>query len=460
MPTILVIDDDPDALLLVEAALSRAGHRVVTSNRPDQIAALAADHGADAVVLDVLMPEVSGHEALRALRAHPRTGGVPVLLLSSKSEGEDRVEGLRRGADDFLSKPFEPEELQLRIQKLVAQHGRTAGTLDLAEEKLEEALETGELRGPLYLGRYQALEVVGRGGSGLVFRGWDPWLKRPVALKTMALERLQAASAAPDDSGSGGSDLLQEAVTVARFSHPHIVTVYDVGRGRRFAFLAMEYVEGTSLAAYLDERGPIPRRRVVPLALAMARGLRAAHGHKIVHHDVKPGNILLGRNGSVKVSDFGVAQLVTSLGPEEDVVFGTPGYLPPEVLLGEPYSERGDLFGLGVVLFQCLAGELPFGGTTLEALVLSTVRGDRETLGPRLPELPALFETLLLSLLAKDPSARPESAAEVVDVLRGLPAADESWTVDLPAAAARGPYRPESTSRVIRRETLPLQALE
>jgi len=446
LSTILVIDDDPDTLLLVTHTLESAGHKVVSSSDPFQLGALVESCAVDAVVLDVLMPGLSGHEALRGLRESPRTGGVPVLLLSARAAGQDRVLGLRKGADDFLSKPFEPEELILRVERLVALRAKPQ---NLGGSNLERSLREGKVIGPLFLGRYQALEVVGEGGSGFVFRGWDPWLKRAVALKTLRFE--------PREGGTGGTvaDLLREAVTVARFSHPNIVTVYDAASDSQVAFIAMEYVDGPSLAHYLERFGKLPLDQSVALGLAVARGLAAAHHHQIVHHDVKPGNILLGSDGSIKVSDFGVARLLTSLGETEPQIFGTPGYMPPEILLGHSYSPAGDLFGLGVLLFQCLTGEMPFAGDQVRQVLLKTL--STYTPSPRdlEPNLPLELDELVRDLLRKDPLERLHDAAEVVRRLEELQADLPPWRpdpADLQAARSKAMM---STSIAISRELLP-----
>ena len=458
MATILVIDDDPDALLLVEAALGGAGHRVVTSSDARNIAQLTAEHGADAVVLDVLMPEISGHEALQALRSRAATGGVPVLLLSAQAEGQHRVAGLRKGADDFLGKPFEPEELVLRVERLVAQQSRGSGSgNELTGVQLKQALQDGKVEGPLYLGRYQALEVVGEGGSGLVFRGWDPWLKRPVALKTLRFDQLEVGESllfrSSDSASRQVADLLREAVTVARFTHANIVTLFDVGGARDYAFLAMEFVDGQSLAEYLKGQGTLTPGEAVHLGLAVAAGLDVAHRERIVHQDVKPGNILLGRDGSIKVSDFGVAQLIASLNAEEETIFGTPGYLPPEVLLGGTYSVRADLFGLGVVLFQSLTSVLPYTGKNARQRLLATVHGEMTSARDAAPTISESFSELLADLLARDPDRRPASAAEVIRRLESLPETPDAkvpgaWRPHL-SDRRRTPFRSANTSRVV-----------
>ena len=424
---ILVVDDDPDALFLVRHALETAGHHVVTTSDPTQIDRLVHEHGIDAVVLDVMMPDISGHDALRLLRRQPRTGGVPVILLSARADGPDRIQGLKQGADDFLSKPFEPEELVLRVERLLAQSGprQPEAAASKLDSNLEQSLRRGRVVGPFSLGRYQVLDAVGEGGSGLVFRGWDPWLKRPVALKTVRFERPEASEDSP---------LLHEAVTVARLNHPHIVTVYDVGGDAHLTFIAMEFVHGTSLGELLRRHGKLPGDQLVPLGLAVAEGLAAAHAHHIVHHDVKPGNILLGRDGSIKVSDFGIARLLTALQQDEGTVFGTPGFLPPEMLLGEPYNELGDLFGLGALIFQAATGELPFAGRSVRELVRSTVRDPAPSMRLFEPEVPPELDRLIGDLLHKNPAKRPQAASEVVQRLRAL-GRREDWRADLVPSA-------------------------
>ncbi len=428
MTTVLVIDDDPDVLVLVRQILEAAGHAVVTSEDPARAPALAAEHRADAVVLDIQMPGASGFDVLRELRDGARTGGVSILFLSGLSSSEARIRGLKEGADDFLTKPFAPEELQLRLERLIARRLEpVTRPIDLSAADLERSVSEHRVVGQVYLGRYQALEVVGEGAMGLVFRGYDPLLKRPVALKT-----LRFGSVLTDrERRSMISQLLEEAVTVARFIHPNIVMVYDLGETPELAFIAMEYVDGTSLADYLDERRALAAGEAATLLTGIARGLAAAHGHQVVHRDVKPGNVLLGVDGSVKVTDFGVAHLVSTLASEEGKLFGTPGYLAPEALLQEGYSEASDLFSLGVIAYQCLTGDRPFDGTTLHQRMMSTVTG--EVVPPRelVPEIPRAMEELVLEMLEKDPRARPAGAAEVAARLENLATGEPPWQADV-----------------------------
>jgi CheY-like chemotaxis protein len=405
MARILALDDEPDVLTIVEAALEMAGHRVVCTSDPRQGVVLAIEHRVDVVVLDVTMPELSGLEVLAALRANPQSAGLPVLFLSALGDSKDRIRGLRHGADDYLAKPFEPEELVLRVEKLVAlshrAHGGTEPPLNLS------SLLDGEAPAKdVYLGRYQVFEVIGKGAMGLVLRGWDPRLKRPVALKTIRRDRFLEV-----DLTNPLHELVTEATTLARFSHPNIVTIFDAGFSQDNGFIVMEYVDGVSLQHRLNLKFRLALKTTVELGIAIARALQAAHSANLVHRDVKPGNILLGNDGSIKVSDFGVADLARTLtSSKTHRVFGTPGFVPPESLRCLGYGAAGDIFGLGAIIYRCLMGFPAFGGKNVRQVLLNTLQ--EEALSPREvdPAIPVGLSTLLLQLLRKKPEDRPSAA--------------------------------------------------
>ena len=288
----------------------------------------------------------------------------------------------------------------------------------------------------VFLGRYQVLEVLGTGGMGTVFRGWDPKLKRPVALKTVRL----GGNLEPERRREMIATLLREAVTVARFSHPNVVAIYDLEDAPEGAFVAMELVDGLSLERFLWQRDRLEPDRVIPLGAAMARGLAAAHAREIVHRDVKPANVLLGRDGSIKVADFGISDLVAASVNEKDTFFGTPGYVPPESLQGRGFGPAGDLFALGVILYECLTGVRPFGGLDVSDAVHATLFGNVQPPSRKAPGIPPELDSLVLRLLEKDPARRPASAAAVAEELDWMAAARGSrWSADLDASAAEVP---------------------
>jgi len=283
----------------------------------------------------------------------------------------------------------------------------------------------------IFLGRYQVIEALGTGAMGTVFRGWDPRLQRPVALKTIKLAGALDAERRKELIAT----LTQEAVTVARLNHPNVVAVYDLEDAPETAFIAMELVDGMTLETLLGRRRKLTPGEVILLGAAVARGLAAAHAQDIVHRDVKPANVLLGTDGSIKVSDFGIAGFLAASAEEGETIFGTPGYLPPESLRGSAHGKPGDLFSLGVVLYTCLAGAMPFGGGDANDLLRATLFGPLRPLGRGVP--PEL-ETLIVALLEREVQLRPSSAGAVAAELDRMAAAGGlRWQLDPGAGDAR-----------------------
>ena len=406
MATVLLVDDDPTILVVTEAALRGSGYEVLAFDDPCRAMAEIEGKKAsfDAAVLDVMMPGHSGYDLLNQLRAEAKTRAVPVLFLSSLDSAPERIRGLREGADDYLGKPFEPEELVLRVDRLVE---RAAGA---AESEVAEEAEDGKF------GRYEVLDVLGEGSMGTVFKGWDPKLQRPVALKTVKLN-LTGSSLSHSDLVSR---LLHEAVMGARCSHPNIVAIYDVGDSPAAAFIAMEYVEGPSLELYLAHKDPIPEEEVIYVSAQVAQALAAAHDSDLVHHDVKPGNVMLGTASSVKVTDFGLANWISGFAETSGRVFGTPGFLAPEALRGDGYTRASDLFGLGAVMFRCLTGEQAFPGRTIAGVVANTLGAQVAAPSAFTQGLNPDLDALILELLAKRPEDRPGSAKEVAQRLEAM----------------------------------------
>lgn len=296
-------------------------------------------------------------------------------------------------------------------------------TFDLLKRSLEDRQSLDDV----FLGRYKVVEALGSGAMGSVFRAWDPRLQRPVALKTIRL----GPELEPERRKSLLDTLTREGVTLARLSHPNVVAVYDLEDAPDGAFIAMELVEGANLEGLLWRRITLRPDEVVPLGAAIARGLAAAHAQGIVHRDVKPANVLLGRDGSIKVTDFGIAGFVAAASDNTDTVFGTPGYLPPETLMGQGYGAKGDLFSLGVVLYRCMTGASPFPGEKVEDLLRSTLFGQIRPLREKVPEIPADLNSLVMLLLERDVEKRPGSAAAVaVELDRIAAAGGYTWKLD------------------------------
>ena len=298
--------------------------------------------------------------------------------------------------------------------------GGTAGggseieQLEQSFELLRQRVNDREDLGEIFLGRYQVTELVGSGAMGSVFRGWDDKLQRAVALKTVHLD------AEDIDRGKLLKSLRDEAAITSRIHQPNIVTVYDIEDRGSSAFIAMEYVEGVNLQKLLHVRGHLPPLEAIALGAGIAAGLATAHANFLVHHDIKPANILLGLGGEVKLTDFGVSQSISAASQRRDVICGTPGYLPPECFEGLDYTPASDLWAFGVVLWECVVGYNPFRGKTLRNTVSRTMTIETDSLIDLIPETPKAFSDLVDRLLDKDPHSRPSSGEDIAHELEAL----------------------------------------
>ena len=282
--------------------------------------------------------------------------------------------------------------------------------------------------GDLIADRYELEELVGTGGMSTVFRARDRQLERRVAIKILHehyaedpeyLERFR-----------------REARAVARLSHPNIVTVIDRGDDGGRQYIVFEHVDGENLKELVLRSGRLPVRRALELALAIADGLSFAHDHGLVHRDVKPQNVLLNQEGEVKVTDFGIAR---SLYVEHGVtqtgtVLGTGEYLAPEQASGKPVSPATDVYSLGIVLWELLAGDVPFVGENFVAVALRHVNEPPPDLRQRRPDVTPRLEAAIKRALAKDPERRFASMAAFAKELRACLAEADGETPPPPVA--------------------------
>src|SRR6059058_3369447 len=307
--------------------------------------------------------------------------------------------------------------------------------------------------GDLIADRYELEELCGTGGMSSVFRAHDRQLERRVALKVLH----EHYAADPEYL----ERFRREARAVARLSHPNIVTVIDRGDDDGRQFIVFEYVEGENLKELVLRSGRLPVRRALELALDTADGLAFAHDHGLVHRDVKPQNVLLSREGEVKVTDFGIARslLVDHGVTQTGTVLGTGEYLAPEQASGKPVSAATDVYSLGVVLWELLAGDVPFVGENFVAVALRHVNEPAPSLRERRPDVTPRLEAAVDRALAKDPARRFPSMRAFAQELRAcLAEVDgearppvEDLAMTLVTAPSARPARPRRRARARRR---------
>jgi len=234
---------------------------------------------------------------------------------------------------------------------------------------------------PTALGRYQIAEELGSGAMGVVYLGVDPVIARPVAIKVIK----ESEHMTPSEVEQFHARFRHEAEAAGRLTHPDIVQIYDIGP----SYLVMEFLEGRALNAYLRAGGSFSVRQISSLILRVADAIDYAHRHGIVHRDIKPGNIMMMDDGSVKVMDFGVARLDSSNLTAAGTVMGSVQYMAPEQMMGERVDGRADVFSLAAVGYELLTGRAPFPGKTITEVVSRVVHGSHvppRQVDPRLPE--------------------------------------------------------------------------
>ena len=284
------------------------------------------------------------------------------------------------------------------------------------------------------MGSYRIVRLIGQGATSRVYLANHIFLKRPTAIKVLTCDFAQW----PDFD----LELFERtAVAAARLHHPNIVTLYDIDEVRARPYILMEYVDGSSLHDVVARRGALPFPRALKLAWEVSLALGHAHSAGIVHCDIKPGNILLDRRGSAKVTDFGLSQALNRVdkSPLEGMVAGTPEYISPEQLLGQRPDQRSDLYSLGATLYQVLSGESPFWAPTQAGVFEKHLDAPR---GPMIRKLPASAGPLadvVAKLIARHPRNRYQSARELLADLRELRDAAKTPTkpYDIHAALLR-----------------------
>ncbi len=298
------------------------------------------------------------------------------------------------------------------------------------------------------LGHYDIVAELGRGGMGVVYKGYETSLNRYVAIKVLA------DSLAHDQSVK--ERFLREARSMAALNDPHIIQIYFIGDDEGQTYFVMEFVDGESLGSVLKRETKLKPEQAAKIIYQTAMGLSTAHDKGVIHRDIKPGNLMVSSRGAVKIADFGIAlsaqdfsKKLTSTGE----FVGTPGYLSPEVCQGKPVDQRSDIFSLGIVLFECLAGRMPFTDESPLGLMLEVVKAEIPDITSLNADVDPELSRILTKMVAKDPAERYQSCHELIDDLSRHPLVAKGGPITLqtklsPAAATMvGQKTPVSVQR-------------
>jgi serine/threonine protein kinase/CheY-like chemotaxis protein len=426
--TVLVVDDNAVNRMLLTGILEQAGYVVRAAACGTEALQLATENPPELVLLDIQMPGMSGYEVCRTMHARPRLAGIPVVFISALDDVDEKVKAFEAGGVDYVTKPFETAEVlarvssQIRLFRLNRQLRDRNLDLQRKNEQLAIAHQRTErvfvalsesLTGTVLDETYRLDEKIGEGGFGAVFRSVHLRTRKPVAVKVLR----------PTMTGSGELERFRrEGIAACRIAHPNAVEVFDFAvSSTGVPYLVMELLRGRTLGAVLRDTGILTPARCASVIAPVCEALAAAHAAGIVHRDVKPDNVFLHESETgevVKVVDFGIARLLdlevdggapadSYYGPTETGTFiGTPCYTAPERLLGGSYDERADIYSVGLLLYLCLAGYLPFEGAgtaSVPDMVRMHLTGAPRPLTIDPPELAAL----IMRMLEKEPVGRP-----------------------------------------------------
>jgi serine/threonine-protein kinase len=312
-----------------------------------------------------------------------------------------------------LSLAFEqqakPERAEAVLEWMKRTHSATASSDD-------DTLTTRKLTGaPQRLGRYVIEKRIGRGAMGAVYLAKDPRINRAIALKAIPIEK----EFEDEELKEARLRFYREAESAGRLTHPNIITVFDAGEDKGLAYIAMEYVPGIPLRSFTDPKKLLAPKRALELAATTAEALDYAHNQGVIHRDIKPANLLYNpKEGSLKISDFGVARMTDNNSTKTGIVLGTPMYMSPEQLGAENLTGLSDLFSLGVTLYELLVGEVPFRASNIAVLMTKITTEDPAPVSSRRAGIPPSVDAVLAKALAKRPTDRFSCGAEMAIALR------------------------------------------
>ncbi len=264
------------------------------------------------------------------------------------------------------------------------------------------------------IGRYQILKQLGKGSMGAVYLGKDPYIERQVAIKVYRLPN----DTGPEEIEAYKKSFFVEAQSAGRLMHPNIVTIYDADLQQDFCYIAMEYIDGSTLEKYCKPDNLLPVERVLKIIFNVCKGLEYAHQNEVIHRDIKPSNIILSLSGQVKITDFSIAYVKRGHSTLVKGLFGSPSYMSPEQVKEEFITEKNDIFSLGSVLYELLTGKKAFDGENEYSIMFKIVNNDPPPILELKPELPTIFGDICNKALAKDPSQRYQCSMDFAYDLR------------------------------------------
>lgn len=424
---ILVVDDSSQLRTVLSTQLRKLGFEVEMAIDGQEGLTKARQFKPALIIMDIQMPKLDGLTATKKMREDPDLAHTPIILLSALGEEQDVIEGIDAGADEYLVKPFRQAELAAKVRILLRRAGSQARKLDeTTVQGLESAVEdvgavkrfkeTGQIVSKDFAG-FTIVDKLGQGGTATVYRALEPINLKPVALKVIS------PFAAVKD---GFLKRLQRSNEISvKMLHAHIVRTYTMGEYQDVHFMVQELVEGAPLDRFVDNPAEqLDEKRARSLMLQTAKALEYLEQHKLIHRDVKPGNIYVTPDNLAKLGDFGLSRLVDDTAQTaEGYLLGTPHYISPEQANGaKDLDTRSDLYSLGATFYHLLAGKPVFPGDNLQQVVLAHLTKDPVPLKSVAPHVSDALCAVIDKLVLRDRDQRYRTCREVIAALEALPA--------------------------------------
>ncbi len=448
---ILVVDDEAMNRDLLSRRLAKRDYETITAASAYEALAILGEQEIDLVILDIMMPGMSGMEMLTVVRQTYSSSQLPVIMATAKTDSEDVVEALNRGANDYILKPLDMPVAFARIERALKERKTT-----VALEKMNKDLLSSQSRSsfgdttthhsvdatslsarykkgstppkpaatslaatsPATIGKYEIRKTLGVGGSGKVYLAYDPLIERQVAIKVLSKKY--------SEDHVWTQRFLMEAKATGQLDHPNVISVYDVNMHNGSLYIVMEYAEGGNLKIRTSKQGPPDLLEACRCISEAAQGLHAAHQSDLVHRDVKPDNLLFSATDQIKVSDFGIVKYQT--GDTRDLELttegkriGTPMYMSPEQIRVQQVDARTDIYALGGTFYFLLTGKTPFSGSTIDDVTAAHLKDARPD--PLLcnPDLPAACTETIAKAMAVDPEDRFQTMLDFIKAIQALP---------------------------------------
>ena len=411
-PTILIVEDEPQLRNLLAEVLECQGYIVTTAPSADDASDILANESFDVILSDVMMPGKSGIALLEEIKT--RDPHQEFIIMTGYPKVTAAVHAIKIGAFDYVSKPFEISEIKERVESALKHRAKriaseTGAPIDDEEE--DDDRNTRKIAG------YSIIKTLGEGTMGIVFLVTKviDGEKKEFAIKVIKNQPLT-------QNKDTVERFFKEAKSASHMESSNIIKVFEHGYAREenIPYLVMEFFKGKSLKSIIEISEEVSYEDKVDIIIQITQALEEAHGHHIVHRDIKPDNILIDEDFNVKLSDFGIAQLPDSDQTNLMRIIGTPYYLSPEAYNCPKVDNRSDLYSLGTVAYELCTGHKPFDAENISSLGFK-VQSDNPIQPSKIhSDFPLALENVLEKLLKKSPAKRYQTASEVLEDLRPL----------------------------------------